>query len=132
MWRLITILFGALCGAPVGLAAGLLLAFGAGWFARLTNPSDPSAGAVAIIGIFTGPAGMLMGTIGGGMLIDSAPEKFVFTILPLAILIVGLSYYNWPERPATYRPPPLRVKPQPSPKKQRVPPAKESPKQMQK
>lgn len=131
MWRLITILFGALCGAPVGLAAGLLLALGASWFSRLVSPSDPSAGAVAIIGIFTGPAGMLFGAIGGGVLIDSAPEKFVFTILPLAILIAGLSYYNWPERPATYRPPPLPVVPQASPEKQRSPAVKEPPKQMQ-
>ena len=50
-------------GGLLGGVVRILIAGGAGLYGQITSPDDPSAGSVAIIGIFTIPCGMFIGSI---------------------------------------------------------------------
>jgi hypothetical protein len=81
---------GITCGGIVGLALGVAVVMGLVYWTQLTHPNDPSAGSVAILVIFTAPAGAMVGATVGGVCILTRPRLFLMTILPLAIFFVGL------------------------------------------
>lgn len=55
----LAVILGVVCGLVVGLALGILGAMALGIWPKWANPSDPSAGSVAIVVIATAPAGAL-------------------------------------------------------------------------
>ena len=62
---LLKLIVGIVVGGVLGIAAGWLFAAGLGVYSQWQNPTDPSAGSVAIVGIFTIPIGLFFGgTIG--------------------------------------------------------------------
>lgn len=60
---ILAVVTGVLVGAALGLAFALAVAMYEQW----QNPSDPSAGAIAIVAIFTMPLGAVIGLIIGGI-----------------------------------------------------------------
>jgi MFS family permease len=90
------IIFGAVCGAFFGTAVGIAFAMCVGILAKLSFPSDPSAGSAATIVIATAPLGMLIGLIIGGMIVVTHPKVFWFGIFPVvAVLTVMLIIISW-------------------------------------
>jgi hypothetical protein len=59
------LLLGVVGGAIVGAALGMGFAMAVGLYSKWANPSDPSAGSVAIIVIFTAPVGLFLGALVG-------------------------------------------------------------------
>ncbi|MCX5658855.1 MAG: hypothetical protein NTW19_03940 [Planctomycetota bacterium] len=55
-------------GAIAGTALGIGVAMGLAMYSKWQDPGDPSAGSVAIVGIFTVPFGFLLGAAVGGKL----------------------------------------------------------------
>ena len=60
-------LFGIVAGGFLGAALGFGVAAGIGIYSQWQNPADPSAGSVAIIGIFTVPVGLFVGVLIGAI-----------------------------------------------------------------
>lgn len=89
--KIVFVVFGVICGGFVGLALGVALAMGVGYWSQLSSPDDPSAGAVAIIVILTAPLGAMCGAGVGGLLMALRPRLFLVTVLPLAILFAGIA-----------------------------------------
>jgi hypothetical protein len=88
--KAITIIFGVVCGAFVGFVLGILGAMALGIWSKWASPNDLSAGSVAIVVIWTAPAGAIHGAVLGGLFIASRPRLFLWTVLPLAIVFLAL------------------------------------------
>jgi hypothetical protein len=85
----LSVFLGVLCGAYVGLVFGFLGAMGLGLAFKWADPTDPSAGSIAILVIVTAPYGAIIGAVLGGLLVAKRPRLFLVTVLPLAVLFLG-------------------------------------------
>lgn len=88
--KVLAVLVGIVCGTIVGFFLGVLAAMSLGLLGKLSAPDDPSAGSLAIFVIATAPMGAICGAVAGGFMAVQRPRVFRWTILPLAILFIGL------------------------------------------
>src|SRR5262245_4657521 len=86
----IKVFFGIICGAIAGFSLGIAIAATLGWLSTLADPTDPTAGSVAIVFLATAPIGLMAGAAFGGLAIVRRPRLFYLTFFPLAILGVAL------------------------------------------
>ena len=89
--KALAVVFGVICGGFVGFVFGVLGAICLGLCFHWANPTDPSAGSIAILVIVTAPCGAMAGAVLGGFFIAKRPRLFLVTVLPLAILFLGLA-----------------------------------------
>jgi hypothetical protein len=89
-WKPLSLIFGIVCGGFVGGVLGFVPAICASVLATWAYPDDPSAGSAGDIVIATVPGGAMFGAALGGCFIATRPRLFLMTVLPFAILILGL------------------------------------------
>jgi hypothetical protein len=88
--KILSVIFGIVCGGFVGAVLGFFPAACVDLLFRWANPDDPSDTGAWVLLFGTVPGGAVLGAVLGRHFITTRPQLFRVTILPLAILFVGL------------------------------------------
>ena len=73
--KAIKILLGLICGGTLGTVLGIAVTWGFVAYSEWQNPTDPSAGSVAILGMAIVPSGSMLGMALGAVLVDRWTRK---------------------------------------------------------